>query len=111
MTEKYYESLESVERIAYGMLRLSEKEFKRLTLNRIIRAMEWFNKEDEAHSVQTRLICYYQGNHSARTPQDLWLTEGEIRKKQRDLIEGRVPLAQFRKLSQEEVEKWSLGRN
>lgn len=110
-SEKFYESLETVERIAYGMLRVSEKEFRHLTLHRIMRAIEWVHKEDEMHSVQTRLICYFQGNHKANSPQDLWMTEGEIRQKQKDIIEGRLPMAKFKKLSEEELSNWKVTFN
>lgn len=73
--------------------------------------MEWFNREDEARLVQTRLICFYQGNHKASTPEDLWSTEREIRKKQKDLIEGILPIASFKKLTPEEVQKWKMTVN
>lgn len=93
------------------MLRVNEKEFRHLTLIRIMRAMEWVEKEDERLSMHTRLLCYFQGNHKASSPQDLWMTESEIRQKQRDLIEGRLPIATFKKLTEEEVKKWRLTFN
>lgn len=109
--QKYYESLENVERIAYGMLRVTEKEFRHLTLNRIIRAMEWFDFQDESISMHTRLICFYTGNHKANSPQDLWMTEREIKRKQRDLLDGRLPMAKFKNLTPEEVKNWRMTYN
>lgn len=100
-----------MERIAYGMLKLDEKGFWNLTISRLLRVMEWMKREEELQSVQTRLICYFQGNHKAHGPEDLWQTESEIRARQLDIIEGRTPIATFKKLSPEEVANWALKKN
>jgi hypothetical protein len=99
------------EQVAYGMLRVSERKFRKLTLIRLIRAMEWFLHEDEARLKQTRLICYFSGNHKANSPEGLWMTAEEMRLKQLDIIEGRIPIAKFRKLTPEEVKAWPKTRN
>lgn len=93
------------------MLRATEAEFRRITILRLIRAMEWFIHEDETQLKQTRLMCYFMGNHKARSPEDLWMTAGEIRKRQIDILEGRVPIAKIRKLTPEEAANWLKNKN
>ncbi len=91
------------------MLKLTEDEFLRVPISRIIRAMEWIAEEDERRHVHTRLLCYYMGNHKASSVSDMWPLYSEIVKKQRDLAEGKIPMATFRKLSEEEVKNWNMN--
>lgn len=93
------------------MLRATEQEFRRITVLRLVRAMEWFLHEDEARLKQTRLMCYFMANHKAQSPEDLWMTPSELRRRQIDILEGRVPIAKIRKLTPEEVANWTKNKN
>jgi hypothetical protein len=94
------------ERIGYGMLRVNEDEFIRMSLLRITRAYEWFEHEDEAIEKHARKICYYQANHKASRPEDLWMTYSEMVQRQKDLISGKLTV-RVRKLTDEEVKNWT----
>lgn len=95
------------ERIAFGHLKLSEKEFWHVTLTRLNRALEWVRHTDEMQLSHTRILAYYMGNHKAKTVEDMWMLPSEIAKRQKDILEGRVPFATFKKLTKEEIEKWT----
>jgi len=92
------------------MLKATESEFRRITILRLARAHEWYLLDVEEHQKQTRLMCYFMGNHKATGPEDLWLTPSEIVKRQKDLIEGRIPIAKFKKLTPDEVKDWRFSK-
>jgi len=52
------------------------------------------------------LLCYWQGNHSVSSPEELWRLPGEVEKYRKDLREGRIPFAKFEKLTDEQVKNW-----
>lgn len=76
-----------------------------------MRAREWVIAEDEARMKQTRLICYFSGNHNAKSPEELWKTGTEWAQFQKDLIAGKIPIAKFKKLNKEEVKNWPTSKN
>lgn len=92
--------------IGYGMLMVDEIKFWSVPLHRLSRAHDWFIYADEARLAHTRLLAYYMGNHKASSPEDMFQLPSEIEKRRRDLIAGKVPIAEFKTLTKEEVEKW-----
>lgn len=95
------------ERLAFGFLKLREHEFWQQSIRVLKRAFEWVQHADELMLAHTRIMCYYMGNHKSHSVEDMFPLPSELAKRQRDILEGRVPLATFKKLSAEEIINWT----
>ena len=95
------------ERVAFGLLLVTEQQFWHVSLLRLNRAYEWCQHQDEWQQAHTRLLAYYMGNHKASTPEDMWQLPSEAERWKEDLLEGRIKIAQFKKLTPEEIENFT----
>lgn len=94
------------QRVAFGLLLVDDQKFWHLTLIRISRAYEWHQHLDEWQLAHTRMMAFYMGNHKADSPKDMFMLPSEWKKRVKDIEEGRVPIATFRKLTPEEIKNW-----
>lgn len=95
-----------LETIALGHLRLRPWEFLEYTLRELFNAHAGWQAEQENAERLTRQICFFSGNHKVSAPEDLWMLPSEAKKYERDILEGRVPFATVRVLTDEEIKNW-----